>query len=54
MINKVSGPDDEGYMLYANSNRLLGFWGNLCGLMATFFINQSIKHGDYFEILDQD
>jgi hypothetical protein len=53
-INKISGPDEEGYVLHAHSNRLLGFWGNLCGSISTFFILQSIKHGDYFEILDQD
>ena len=43
---------DKSYQemkLYANSNRLMGFWGNLCGLFATFFSNQAAKHGDYFE-----
>ena len=35
--------------LFANPNRLMGFWGNLCGLLATFFSNQAEKHGDYFE-----
>ena len=43
---------DKSYQemkLFANSNRLMGFWGNLCGLFATFFSNQAAKHGDYFE-----
>jgi hypothetical protein len=35
--------------LFANPNRFMGFWGNLCGLLATFFLNQAEKHGDYFE-----
>lgn len=48
-IDKVSGPDEKNYTLHANSNRLLGFWGNLCGILATFFIDQSVKHGDYYE-----
>lgn len=43
---------DKSYQemkLFANSNRLMGFWGNLCGLFATFFSSQAAKHGDYFE-----
>ena len=43
---------DKSYQemkLFANPNRFMGFWGNLCGLFATFFSNQAEKHGDYFE-----
>jgi len=43
---------DKSYQemkLFANPNRLMGFWGNLCGLFATFFSNQAEKYGDYFE-----
>jgi len=43
---------DKSYQemkLFVNPNRLMGFWGNLCGFFATFFLNQAEKHGDYFE-----
>lgn len=41
--------DELGYTLYSNPNRFLGFWGNLCGMLATFMINQAVKYGDYYE-----
>ena len=50
--SEVRKDRDKSYnemKLFANSNRLMGFWGNLCGLFATFFSNQAEKHGDYFE-----
>jgi hypothetical protein len=43
---------DKSYQemkLFVNPNRLMGFWGNLCGLFATLFSRQAEKHGDYFE-----
>jgi hypothetical protein len=43
---------DKSYQemkLFVNPNRLMGFWGNLCGLFAAFFSRQAEKHGDYFE-----
>ena len=43
---------DKSYQemkLFANPNRLMGFWGNLCGFFAAFFLMQAEKHGDYFE-----
>jgi hypothetical protein len=46
---KVRDKSYHEMKLYANSNRLMGFWGNLCGLFAAFFSNQAEKHGDYFE-----
>lgn len=49
---KVRDKSYHEMKLYANSNRLMGFWGNLCGLFATFFSNQAEKHGDYFESND--
>lgn len=39
----------DNFELRANSNRLMAFWGNLCGVLATFFISQAEKHGDYYE-----
>ena len=46
---KVRDKSYNEMKLFANSNRLMGFWGNLCGLFATFFSNQAEKHGDNFE-----
>ena len=46
---KVRDKSYHEMKLYAHSNRVMGFWGNLCGLFATFFLNQAEKHGDYFE-----
>ena len=49
---KVRDKSYQEMTLFANPNRIKGFWGNLCGLLATFFINQAEKHGDYFESTD--
>ena len=46
---KVRDKSYHEMKLFANPNRFMGFWGNLCGLLATFFSNQAEKHGDYFE-----
>ena len=46
---KVRDKSYHEMKLYPNSNRLMGFWGNLCGLFAAFFSNQAEKHGDFFE-----
>ena len=46
---KVRDKSYQEMTLFANRNRFMGFWGNLCGLLATFFSNQAEKHGDYFE-----
>ena len=36
---KVRDKSYQEMKLFANPNRLMGFWGNLCGLFATFFHN---------------
>lgn len=46
---KVRDKSYQEMTLFANPNRFMGFWGNLCSLLATFFSNQAEKHGDYFE-----
>ena len=46
---KVRDKSYQEMKLFANPNRFMGFWGNLCSLLATFFSNQEEKHGDYFE-----
>ena len=46
---KVRDKSYNEMKLFANPNRFMGFWGNLCGLFATFFSSQAAKHGDYFE-----
>ena len=46
---KVRDKSYKEMKLFANPNRIMGFWGNLCGLFATFFSSQAEKHGDYFE-----
>lgn len=40
---------DELFELRANPNRIMAFWGNLCGMLASFFISQAEKYGDYYE-----
>ena len=46
---KVIDSSYQEMKLFANPNRFMGFWGNLCGVFAIFFSNQAEKHGDYFE-----
>ena len=46
---KVRDKSYHEMKLFTNPNRFMGFWGNLCGLLAIFFSNQAEKHGDYFE-----
>ena len=38
---KVRDKSYKEMKLFANPNRLMGFWGNLCGMFATFFLNQA-------------
>jgi hypothetical protein len=40
----------SGFIPHLNSNRLLGFYGNLCGSVAAFFFKQAEKHGDWYEM----
>ena len=44
----------DNFELRANPNRLLAFWGNLCGVFASFFISQAEKYGDYYEATASD
>ncbi len=46
--------NDDEYLPHLNSNRLLGFYGNLCGSIASFLINQSVKYGDWYEVELED
>jgi hypothetical protein len=40
----------NGFIPHLNSNRLLGFYGNLCGSIAAFLIIQAEKYGDWYEM----
>ena len=42
--------EDENFIPHLNSNRLLGFYGNLCGSIASFFFKQAEKYGDWYEL----
>jgi len=44
----------DGFMPHLNSNRILGFYGNLCGSIAAFFFKQAEKYGDWYELIDED
>ena len=42
--------EDESFIPHLNNNRLLGFYGNLCGSIAGFFFKQAEKYGDWYEL----
>jgi len=46
--------NDYNFISHLNTNRFLGFYGNLCGSIAAFFFKQAEKYGDWYEVAEED